>query len=158
MPFALNEATRFISPTKTPEYLAAGKPVVSTPIADVVRDYGDRGLVRDRRHAAEFVAALEAAWPTRDARQPGSARSTASSRRCRGIGPGPRWRSCWHDGPRATQTGTAPASGAVRPMRRSAARSGQSRRSGFDYLIVGAGFAGSVLAERLAAARASACC
>ena len=36
MPFARNGATRFISPTKTPEYLAAGLPVVSTPIADVV--------------------------------------------------------------------------------------------------------------------------
>lgn len=45
MPFALNEATRFISPTKTLEYLAAGKPVVSTPIRDVVRPYGERGLV-----------------------------------------------------------------------------------------------------------------
>ena len=41
MPFAINEATRFISPTKTPEYLAAGRPVVSTPVADVVRQYGD---------------------------------------------------------------------------------------------------------------------
>jgi UDP-galactopyranose mutase len=41
MPFARNEATTFISPTKTPEYLAAGKPVVSTPIADVVSTYGD---------------------------------------------------------------------------------------------------------------------
>lgn len=41
MPFALNEATRFISPTKTPEYLAAGRPVVSTHIADVVRGYSD---------------------------------------------------------------------------------------------------------------------
>ena len=40
MPFALNEATRFISPTKTPEYLAAGRPVVSTPVVDVVRQYG----------------------------------------------------------------------------------------------------------------------
>ncbi|GAB3959113.1 glycosyltransferase family 1 protein [Spirosoma harenae] len=40
MPFALNEATRYISPTKTPEYLAAGLPVVSTPIRDVVRTYG----------------------------------------------------------------------------------------------------------------------
>ncbi len=40
MPFAINDATRFISPTKTPEYLAAGLPVVSTPIADVVRQYG----------------------------------------------------------------------------------------------------------------------
>ena len=49
MPFALNESTRFISPTKTPEYLAAGRPVVSTPIRDVVRPYGELGLVRDRR-------------------------------------------------------------------------------------------------------------
>ncbi|MGF7214037.1 glycosyltransferase involved in cell wall biosynthesis [Spirosoma lacussanchae] len=40
LPFAINEATRFISPTKTPEYLAAGLPVVSTPIRDVVRTYG----------------------------------------------------------------------------------------------------------------------
>lgn len=45
MPFALNDATRFISPTKTPEFLAAGVPVVSTPIRDVVRPYGEAGLV-----------------------------------------------------------------------------------------------------------------
>ena len=46
LPFARNDATRFISPTKTPEYLAAGKPVVSTSIRDVVRPYGQQGLVR----------------------------------------------------------------------------------------------------------------
>lgn len=46
MPFALNEATRYISPTKTPEFLAAGLPVVSTAIVDVVRSYGARGLVQ----------------------------------------------------------------------------------------------------------------
>ncbi len=46
MPFARNDATRFISPTKTLEYLASGAPVVSTPIRDVVRPYGERGLVR----------------------------------------------------------------------------------------------------------------
>lgn len=45
MPFALNDATRFISPTKTPEFLAAGLPVLSTRIRDVVQPYGDRGLV-----------------------------------------------------------------------------------------------------------------
>ncbi|WP_027062607.1 glycosyltransferase [Mesorhizobium loti] len=45
MPFALNEATRFISPTKTPEFLAAGLPVVSTAIVDVVRSYGAQSLV-----------------------------------------------------------------------------------------------------------------
>lgn len=61
MPFALNAATRFISPTKTPEYLAGGCPVVSTPIADVVRMYGDSGLVRIAASAPAFVAAIEAA-------------------------------------------------------------------------------------------------
>jgi UDP-galactopyranose mutase len=45
LPFARNEATRFISPTKTPEYLAAGCPVVSTTIKDVVRPYGELGLI-----------------------------------------------------------------------------------------------------------------
>jgi hypothetical protein len=61
MPFAINEATRFISPTKTPEFLAAGVPVVSTPIADVVRPYGEQGLVEIAPDAAGFAAALECA-------------------------------------------------------------------------------------------------
>jgi glycosyltransferase involved in cell wall biosynthesis len=59
--FAMNESTRFISPTKTPEYLAAGKPVVSTPIRDVVRPYGELGLVSIAATPAEFVAAAEEA-------------------------------------------------------------------------------------------------
>ncbi len=59
MPFALNESTRFISPTKTPEYLAAGKPVVSTPIRDVVRPYGELNLVEIATTPQEFVAACE---------------------------------------------------------------------------------------------------
>jgi glycosyltransferase involved in cell wall biosynthesis len=61
LPFALNEATRFISPTKTPEYLAAGKPVVSTPVRDVVRSYGEAGLVRIAADSSQFVSAIEAA-------------------------------------------------------------------------------------------------
>lgn len=61
MPFALNEATRFISPTKTPEYLAGGCPVVSTPITDVVRTYGDTGIVHIADGPEAFVAATEAA-------------------------------------------------------------------------------------------------
>ncbi|MEI6947775.1 glycosyltransferase family 1 protein [Paraflavisolibacter sp. H34] len=60
IPFALNESTQFISPTKTPEYLAAGKPVISTPIRDVVRPYGDQGLVRIAATAGEWVAQAEA--------------------------------------------------------------------------------------------------
>jgi glycosyltransferase involved in cell wall biosynthesis len=59
MPFAINEATRFISPTKTPEFLAAGLPVVSTPIRDVVTPYGDNGLVEIAATAEELVAAID---------------------------------------------------------------------------------------------------
>lgn len=58
MPFALNEATRFISPTKTPEFLAAGLPVVSTPVIDVVRSWGAVGLVEIAATATETVAAI----------------------------------------------------------------------------------------------------
>ncbi|WP_250500812.1 glycosyltransferase family 1 protein [Caballeronia sp. GAWG1-5s-s] len=61
MPFAINEATRFISPTKTPEYLAAGRPVVSTPIADVVSRYGESGVVRIADDAVSFERAIESA-------------------------------------------------------------------------------------------------
>ena len=59
LPFARNASTRFISPTKTPEYLAGGKPVVSTPIQDVVNPYADMGLVRIGETAAEFADAIE---------------------------------------------------------------------------------------------------
>lgn len=60
MPFAINEATRFISPTKTPEFLAAGVPVVSTPIRDVVRPYGEKGLVAIAAKPDHVVDALQA--------------------------------------------------------------------------------------------------
>ncbi len=59
MPFALNESTEFISPTKTPEYLAAGLPIVSTPIRDVVQPYGELNLVEIAETAQEFAAACE---------------------------------------------------------------------------------------------------
>ena len=60
LPFARNEATRFISPTKTPEYLAAGKPVVSTSIQDVVRPYGETGLARIADTVEDFAKAIDA--------------------------------------------------------------------------------------------------
>jgi UDP-galactopyranose mutase len=60
MPFALNESTRFISPTKTPEFLSAGLPVVSTAVTDVVRDYGDPGLVEIAQDAPEMALKVEA--------------------------------------------------------------------------------------------------
>jgi glycosyltransferase involved in cell wall biosynthesis len=61
MPFAMNESTLFISPTKTPEYLAGGKPVVSTPIRDVVRHYGHLEGVKIADNAEDFVAQCEKA-------------------------------------------------------------------------------------------------
>jgi UDP-galactopyranose mutase len=57
--FARNDSTRFISPTKTPEYLAAGKPVISTSIRDVVRPYGELNLVRIADSPTEFIQAAE---------------------------------------------------------------------------------------------------
>jgi UDP-galactopyranose mutase len=57
MPFAINDSTKFISPTKTPEYLASGKPVVSTAIRDVVRPYGEQGLVEIASTLDEFIRA-----------------------------------------------------------------------------------------------------
>lgn len=59
LPFARNESTRFISPTKTPEYLAGGKPVVSTSIQDVVQPYGALGLVQIADSVPDFVTAVE---------------------------------------------------------------------------------------------------
>jgi glycosyltransferase involved in cell wall biosynthesis len=58
MPFALNESTRFISPTKTLEYMAGGKPIVSTAIADVISLYGDTVAVADGHDS--FIQACEA--------------------------------------------------------------------------------------------------
>jgi UDP-galactopyranose mutase len=130
MPFAINDATRFISPTKTPEYLAGGLPVVSTPIVDVVRHYGDLDAVAIARDAASFVAACEAALALPQA---GAWRDAADAVLAD---------QSWDD----TQAAMAALVGDVlRGERRPAPR------PHYDTLVVGAGFAGAVLAERLAA-------
>ncbi len=59
MPFAMNESTRFISPTKTPEFLSAAVAVVSTPVADVVKPYGVENLVEIAGTAEEMSAAID---------------------------------------------------------------------------------------------------
>ena len=59
IPFALNESTRFISPTKTPEYLSAGKPVISSSIHDVVNPYGNERLVHIADTPEQFIEAAE---------------------------------------------------------------------------------------------------
>ncbi len=59
MPFALNEATEFINPTKALEYMATGRPIVSTPVADVVRNFGE--VVQIGASPAEFIQLCRAA-------------------------------------------------------------------------------------------------
>ena len=59
MPFAMNAATQYINPTKGLEYMATGRPIVGTPVRDVVRQWSD--VVWVARDANEFVAAVEEA-------------------------------------------------------------------------------------------------
>ncbi len=140
MPFALNDSTRFISPTKTPEYLAGGRPVVSTPITDVVRHYEELEAVFIARGPDAFVAACEQAldlarsggdWLSEvDVKLSALSWDITHARMARLV---EEARSR-----RAPHTATGPALIQA------------DRRPAYDYLVVGAGFAGSVLAERLA--------
>jgi glycosyltransferase involved in cell wall biosynthesis len=56
MPFAMNDATKFISPTKTLEYMAGGKSIISTPVYDVVRDYSKQ--IEIVENAEQFTSAI----------------------------------------------------------------------------------------------------
>jgi len=143
MPFAINESTRFISPTKTPEYLAGGRPVVSTPIVDVARHYGELEAVKIAGDAAAFIAACDQAlalsrikgpWlKAVDAALAANSWDETFTRMNLEITRAAARRS-------PAMLVEEPASPAIRPA---------SRKKPFDYLIVGAGYAGSVLAERL---------
>lgn len=66
IPFALNESTRYISPTKTLEYLAAGVPVVSTPIFDVINPYGTSNLVHISGNSEGFIKTIESELDKQD--------------------------------------------------------------------------------------------
>lgn len=138
MPFAINEATRFISPTKTPEYLAAGIPVVSTPITDVVAAYGTLDAVKIAATPEEFIAACEAALALKPADwRPAVDEKLASM----------SWDRTFDQMSQLVDE----AMRKDRPVIRLPVMRSSRRRSAYDVAIVGAGFAGSVLAERLAA-------
>jgi len=66
IPFLLNDTTKYISPTKTPEYLSAGKPVISTSIKDVVTPYGTNNLVHIADNAEDFITSGEIALKTKN--------------------------------------------------------------------------------------------
>ncbi len=135
MPFALNEATRFISPTKTPEFLAAGRPIVSTAIKDVARAYGPECgvLVVDAEsgEAEAFAAACDQAL----ALAPENWQPEAD-RRLAAMG----WDQIWARMETLVDE-------ALRPLPAPQV----ARRPEHDVLVVGAGYAGAVMAERLAA-------
>jgi UDP-galactopyranose mutase len=141
MPFAINEATRFISPTKTPEYLAAGRPVVSTPITDVIRHYGEIEAVKIADTPEAFVAACDAALAL--SRSDGAWKAQVDETLAQ-ISWDRTFQQMWglieaalykaeHVHPIVSPT-SFPA----------------ERAKHYDVMVVGAGFAGAVMAERLA--------
>jgi UDP-galactopyranose mutase len=133
LPFALNDATRFISPTKTPEYLAGGLPVISTPIHDVVHPYGDLELVEIARSATGFEeAAIRLLASDRRTRLKAADRFLADL----------SWDKTWSEMKKKVEH--------VGPSKRRPRITPWVRKPHFDYLIAGAGFSGSVMAERLA--------
>ena len=140
MPFAVNDSTQFISPTKTPEYLAGGRPVVSTPIRDVVRHYGDLDAVAIAATPEAFVAACETALVLAGDRT-GQWLTEADAALADLSWDQTHIRMSALVDRAATARGATSATRATRP----------ARRDHYDALVVGAGFAGSVLAERLAA-------
>ena len=129
LPFAINDATRFISPTKTPEYLAAGLPVVSTPIHDVVHPYGELGLVHIAASATQFVAAIKGSLTDDRAERLEKADAFLADL---------SWDRTWSQMKAEVDRVH---------RKRTIARKAKPR---FDYLVAGAGFSGAVMAERLA--------
>jgi UDP-galactopyranose mutase len=136
MPFAINDSTKFISPTKTPEYLAGGRPVVSTPITDVIRHYGDLGSVFIADGAEAFIKGCEQALAL--------------------VQGGDEWLDevdlklanlSW-DITYARMAGLVHEAVSVPSAGPNILKS--ASKKSYDYLVVGAGFAGSVIAERLA--------
>jgi UDP-galactopyranose mutase len=151
MPFALNEATRFISPTKAPEYLAGGKRVVSTAITDVVRRFEGITAVTIAQDAEGFVAAAAAAMDRSDDSDFVAVDDLLATISWEGI----------HDR-MAALLSAAEMRRMAEPVVHVHAGPGvhvnaapfvQARAAAMaDTLVVGAGFAGAVMAERLASA------
>jgi UDP-galactopyranose mutase len=165
LPFAMNDSTRFISPTKIPEYLAGGKPVISAPIRDVIDPYGTQNLVSIAGSGDEFVKAIEAIL-RRSREETARWLSRVDQQLSQNS-----WDYTWKkmmtliessmaakeeqeqkDEPATRHPeATIPSIAVDLDLKKTTGSGNGSRQvQPFDYLIVGAGFAGSVLAERLA--------
>ncbi len=142
MPFARNAATRFISPTKTPEYLAAGKPVVSTSIRDVVRPYGEKGLVQIGDAVETFLAGIDSALEMNGSRPGWLIKVDEHLKHMSWDRTWSQMAALMSEKAREHATAATPAA-AVRTSR-------DRERYAYDYLVVGAGYAGSVIAEQMA--------
>ena len=162
LPFALNDSTRFISPTKTPEYLAGGKPVISTPIHDVVNPYGKEKLVSIAATVSEFVDEIEKIlhrkpdetrrWLTKVNQQLAQNSWDYTWKRMMTLIESSMASKEKEEEKLVKQPEASIPSIAVElDLKKTGSNSNSAGRvQPFDYLIVGAGFAGSVLAERLA--------
>ena len=141
MPFAINEATRFISPTKTPEYLTAGLPVVSTPIIDVVRHYGKMEGVKITPTGDEFIGVCDAALALTRTPRPWLDEADEFL-----------LQTGWDETVERMSALIEAELVASPPVRRVVATEKwpPKQPARYDVMIVGAGFAGSVMAERLA--------
>ncbi|MEA3048717.1 MAG: UDP-galactopyranose mutase [Sphingomonadales bacterium] len=136
MPFAINDSTKFISPTKTPEYLAGGRPVVSTPITDVIRHYGDLEAVFIADGADAFIRACEEALALAKG---GDEWLKDVDLKLANLS----WDITYARMAGLVQEAIKVPTAGPNIVKRAAKKS-------YDYLVVGAGFAGSVIAERLA--------
>jgi UDP-galactopyranose mutase len=143
MPFAINEATRFISPTKTPEYLAGGRPVVSTPIRDVKRHYEKIAGVSIAGTAEQFIAACDRALALRQGDDHWLAEVDL-------LLADMSWDTTQARMAALIDQVVEPARKIERPAFGSGHATTMPKSKKYDYLVVGCGFAGSVLAERLA--------
>ncbi|MDQ3535743.1 MAG: UDP-galactopyranose mutase [Bacteroidota bacterium] len=144
LPFARNESTRFISPTKTPEYLSAAKPVISTSIMDVIRPYGELGLVHISDTVKSFKEALAKALLQKESKK--------WLQKVEDFLVTNSWDATWSKMRSIINTTMEDKASSIMMAIENTAKV-DAKVGGtlmFDYLIVGAGFAGSVLAERLA--------